>query len=237
MAQKFKNIMLKISGEVLAGKSEFGIDHKLVHKLAEEIAPAIHTHKINLAMVIGGGNFWRYKDSQESGIDRVKSDHMGMLATIMNAIAMNEAFHKIGLESEIFSAIKIKSVTEEFEILKARKHFKSGKITICAGGTGSPFFTTDSAAALRALELQCDLLLKATKVDGIYDKDPMKYADAKRFDQISFQEVLEKKLQVMDLTAISLCQEKPLPIMIFNLNIPGELEKAFSGEQCGSLIS
>lgn len=236
MQPKYKRIMIKLSGQVLEGKQEQGIDHQYVQKLCESLKEIKEKHQLEIAIVIGGGNFWRYRDFQDSAINRVDSDYMGMLATVMNSVALKNTLESVGVAAEVCSALPIKNIAPEYNRPEAIKHFQNNKIVICGGGTGNPFFTTDSAAALRALELECDVLLKATKVNGVFDKDPEKHADAKHFPQISYTEVLEKNLQVMDLTAIALCKEKPLPIIVFDINNFENIEKAILGEPTGSLI-
>ena len=236
MKLKYKRIMLKLSGEVLEGKNGGGIDFKVLRALCQEVAAA-KKMGAEVVIVIGGGNIWRYRDFKDSGLDRVSSDYMGMLATIMNAMAMDDQFGKIGLEARTLSAISMPVVVGTYLRAKALDYLKKGKIVICAGGTGSPYFTTDSAAALRALELNCDVLLKATKVDFVYDKDPLKFKNAKKFTKLSYNEVLKRELAVMDLSAVSLCLGKKLPIVVFNLNQKNNIAKAVKGEAVGTLIS
>jgi len=228
--------MLKLSGEVLEGKNGSGIDFEVVRKLVKEIV-AVKKLGVKIAIVIGGGNIWRFRDFQDSGLDRVVSDYMGMLATIMNAMAMEDQLRKVGVKARALSAISMPTVTESYIRAKALDYFEKGTVILCAGGTGSPYFTTDSAAALRALELDCDVLLKATKVDFVYDKDPKKYKDAKKFENLSYHEMLKRELLVMDLSAVSLCMEKKLPIIVFNLHRDGNIMRAIFGEKIGTLIS
>jgi uridylate kinase len=233
---KYKRILLKLSGEILEGKNGYGIDFDTLKNLCEEVK-AVQKLGVEVAIVIGGGNIWRYRDFKSSGLDRVNSDYMGMLATIMNSIAMEDQFSKIGIEARALSAINMPVVIGTYLRAKALDYLKKGRVVICAGGTGSPFFTTDSAAALRALELNCDILLKATKVDYVYDKDPHKYKNAKKFTSLSYLEVLKRELEVMDLSAVSLCLERKLPILVFNLNKKGNIARAVQGEKIGTLIS
>ena len=233
---KYKRIMLKLSGEVLEGKNSNSIDFKVLHNLCKEVA-TIKKMGAEVAIVIGGGNIWRYRDFKDSGLDRVSSDYMGMLATIMNAMAMEDQFNKMGIEARALSSISMPVVIGTYLRAKALDYLKKGKVVICAGGTGSPYFTTDSAAALHALELNCDVVLKATKVDFVYDKDPIKYKDAKKFTKLSYNEMLKRELAVMDLSAVSLCLDKKLPIIVFNLNKKNNIARAVKGETIGTLIS
>lgn len=233
---KYKRVLLKLSGEVLEGNKGSGIDFEVLNGLCKEVAE-IKKMGVEVAIVIGGGNFWRYRDFKDSGLDRVHSDYMGMLATVMNSIAMKEAFVALGLRARALSAINMPLVTENFYRDMAVKYLNDGEIVICAGGTGNPFFTTDTAASLRALELDCDILLKATKVDYVCDKDPSKYKDAKIFKHLSHEEVLKRELEVMDLSAISLACEAKLPILVFNLKKKGNIMKAIKGLEVGTLIN
>lgn len=232
---KYKRAMLKLSGEVLLGGRQSGIDHKVLDSLCEEIKDVAQLG-LQIAIVIGGGNIWRYRDFKETGIERVTSDNIGMLATIMNAVAMQSTFEKIGVDSRVASAIDIPQIAEPYLRRKVIRHLEKGRIVICAGGTGSPFFTTDSAAALRALETNCDVLLKATKVDGVYDKDPEKFKNAKKIPELSYHEVLEMDLGFMDQAAVSLCKEAQLPIVVFNLERRGNIKVAVLGEKIGTII-
>ncbi|MFO0781080.1 MAG: UMP kinase [Candidatus Gracilibacteria bacterium] len=232
---KYKRILLKLSGEVLQGSRDGGIDFKVVRELCQEVAD-VKKLGVEIAIVIGGGNIWRYRDFKDSGVERVTSDYMGMLATVMNSMALQDQFEKMGIGAPIGSAISMPIVVGQYLRPKALDYLKKGKVLICAGGTGNPYFTTDTAAALRAMELNCDIMLKATKVDYVYDKDPMKYKDAKKFKELSYHEVLSRELQVMDLSAVSLCLEKKLPIMVFNLHKKGNIARVVKGEQVGTLI-
>lgn len=227
--------MLKLSGEVLLGKSSGGIDHGILNRLVKDIS-GVAALRVQIVIVIGGGNIWRYRDFKETGIERVTSDNIGMLATIMNAVAMQSAFEKIGRVCRVASSINIPQIAEPYLRRKVIRHLEKGRVVICAGGTGSPFFTTDSAAALRALETNCEVLLKATKVDGVYDKDPEKFKNARRFDSLTYHDVLEKDLAFMDSAAVSLCKEGKLPIIVFNLDLHGTIMKAVCGASVGTLV-
>ncbi|MEK9133116.1 MAG: UMP kinase [Patescibacteria group bacterium] len=231
----YKRVMLKLSGEVLLGSRHAGIDHKVLEDLCKQVIE-INKLGVETAIVIGGGNIWRYRDFKETGIERVTSDNIGMLATIMNAVAMQSMFEKLGAECRVASAIDIPQIAEPYLRRKVIRHLEKGRIVICAGGTGSPFFTTDSAAALRALETNCEALLKATNVDGVYDKDPDNHKDAKKFDELSYQDVLEMNLAFMDQAAVSLCKESDLPIVVFNLTKKGNIKRAVLGEKVGTIV-
>jgi uridylate kinase len=230
----YTRVMLKLSGEVLAGESDGGIAQSALALFCKEIAAL--SPSVQFVIVVGGGNFWRFKDQKELGLERTVSDNMGMLATVMNALALQSSFASLGVSSTAFSAISMPRVIEDYTVRAAHFALESGHIVISAGGTGNPFFSTDSAAALRALELECDVLLKATNVDYVYDKDPREFPDAQKYESVSFQEVLEKGLQVMDLTAISLCRDNKLPIRVFNMETSGNLAKVVAGEKIGTLI-
>lgn len=233
---QYRRILLKLSGEVLQGKTEGSIDFEILKNLCEEVAE-LRDMGVEVAIVIGGGNIWRYRDFKDSGLDRVSSDYMGMLATIMNAMAMEDQFRRMGVEARALSAISMPVVVGTYLRAKALEYLQKGRVLICAGGTGSPYFTTDSAAALRALELNCEVLLKATKVDYVYDKDPQKHSDAQKFEELSYNEVLKRELGVMDLSAVSLCLDRKLPIIVFNLSRKGNIARAVRGEKVGTLIS
>jgi uridylate kinase len=227
--------MLKLSGEVFAGKREYGI-HK---PTLDDIAMQIHEVAklgIEVVIVVGGGNIWRYRDTKETAIERTVSDAMGMLATIMNSVALQSALESIGSETRVLSSIDVPQMAEPFIRRRALRHLEKGRVVICAGGTGNPYFTTDSAAALRALELSCDVLLKGTNVDGVYDKDPRRFRSAKKYAEITFQEAIEKHLGVMDQAAFSLCEEKELPIVVFNFGKRGSLLAVARGEKIGTVV-
>ncbi len=236
MNPAFKRILLKISGEALAGGREFGIDVARVHEIATEIQEVAATG-VQVAIVVGGGNFFRGVAEQAHRMDRVSADHMGMLATMINALAMQDALEKRSVETRVMSAIEMNQVAEPFIRLRALRHLERGRVVIFGAGTGNPYFSTDSAASLRAMEVKADVLLKATKVDGIYDADPVLVTDATKFPRISYMDVIKKGLKVMDTTAISLCKDNNMPIIIFNLNQPGNIKRVVMGERIGSLIS
>ena len=234
---KYKRILLKLSGEALAqGDQGFGVDPKRVHEIAAEIAE-VHRLGVEIGIVVGGGNFFRGVAEQAKHMDRVSADHMGMLATVMNSLAVQDALEKQGVQSRVMSAIEIFQVAEPFIRRRAMRHLEKGRVVIFAAGTGNPYFSTDTAASLRAAEIHADVIMKATKVNGIYDADPQKVADATMFEQITYMDVLRKGLRVMDATAISLCQENRLPIVIFNLNERGNIGRVVMGEAVGSLVS
>ncbi|MCF7812161.1 UMP kinase [Candidatus Gracilibacteria bacterium] len=235
MTKKYKRILLKLSGEALLGKKSFGIDYSVLDKICQEIV-SVQKMGIEIIVVIGAGNIWRGAESGESGIDRVPSDYIGMLGTIMNSVALQAAMEKIGLHARVCSALDIPAVAEPYITRRAMRHLEKGRIVICAAGTGNPFFTTDSAAALRALELQCDVLIKATNVDAVYDADPEKNPKAHKFESISFDQVLEKDLKIMDATAIAQCRDHGLPIIVFKLMQEGNLKKVVSGKKIGTKI-
>jgi uridylate kinase len=232
----YKRILLKLSGESFLGNKNFGIDLKELHHIAKQVV-AITKLGIQVAIVIGAGNIWRYRDSKDSHIERATSDAMGMLGTVMNSVAFQSAIESYDTVCRVCSSINVPQIAEPYLRRKAIRHLEKGRVVICAGGTGSPYFTTDSAAALRGLELNCDILLKATRVDGVYSDDPEKNPQAKRFDKLTFHEVLEKDLYVMDQAAISLCKEGPLPIMVFDMTQEGNILKAAKGEMIGTVVS
>jgi len=232
---KYQRVLLKLSGEVLEGDQDGGIDFKFLDVLCKEIAE-VKKMGVQVAIVVGGGNFWRFRDFEKSGLDRVHSDNMGMLATVMNALALAHGFEKYNIDAVPYSAIPMEKICATYMRDTAVETLKKGKIVLCAAGTGSPFFTTDTAAALRALELKCDVLLKATNVDYVYNKDPHKYKNAKKYTKISYEEVLEKQLGVMDLSATALCASSRLPVLVFNLLKRGNILKAVKGETLGTLI-
>ena len=233
---QYKRILLKLSGEALLGKEDYGIDPNIVSALAAEIIE-IAKLGIQIGVVIGGGNIFRGAGLAKSGIDRATADHMGMLATVMNALAIQDSLEKSGGNARVMSAIKLNEVCEDYIRRRAIRHLEKNRIVIFAAGTGNPFFTTDSAAALRAIEMGAELLLKATKVDGLYTSDPKKDPTATKYDHVSFDEVLNKKLEVMDATAIALCRDYKMPIRIYNMLAPGELKRLMFGEQLGTLVS
>ena len=232
---KFHRIMLKLSGEALMGEADYGIDPKVIGRLADEIIE-VQRAGIQIGVVIGGGNIFRGAGLAAAGMDRVTGDHMGMLATVMNALAMQDAIEKRGGFARVMSAIQIHDVAEDFIRRRAIRHIEKGRIVLFAAGIGNPFFTTDSAAALRAVEVGADLLLKATKVDGIYTADPTKHSDAKRYDRLTYDEVIERKLAVMDTAAIALCRDDRMPMRIYDMTVPGNLMRILHGETVGTLV-
>ena len=237
MSQNYKRILLKLSGEALMGQYDFGYDADILAQTASEVVKQ-HKSGTQIALVIGGGNIFRGAGLAQAGIDRVSADQMGMLATVMNALAVKDAINKLDVSCRVMSALKIDQLGEEFSALKAREYLDQGDIVIFAAGTGNPYFTTDTAASLRAIEIKADLLLKATKVDGIYDSDPMKNSDAKRYDTLSFDEAISKELGVMDLTAMVLCRENAMPLCVFNMFDEGTLEKIINGDKkAGTLVA
>ena len=233
---QYKRILLKLSGEALMGDGEYGIDSKVLSSYAAEIH-AIVQEGIELAIVIGGGNIYRGVQSEGAGFDRIQGDHMGMLATIINGMALQSALESLGIETRLLTAIRMEQVAEPYIRRKAMRHLQKGRVVIFGGGTGNPYFTTDTAATLRAIEIEADVILKGTRVDGIYTADPEKDASATKYDTITFDEVFQKKLSIMDLTAFTLCQENNLPIKVFNMNIEGNLAKICKGENVGTLVN
>ena len=232
----YKRILLKLSGEALMGERQYGIDPKRLAEYADEIKEVVNTG-VEVAIVIGGGNIFRGLAGQSNGMDRVQGDHMGMLATIINGLALQAALEDKGLETRLQSAIKINEVAEPFIRRRAMRHLEKGRVVIFGGGTGNPYFTTDSAAVLRAIEIEADVILKGTRVDGIYTSDPEKDKTATKFDKISFKDVLNKGLKVMDSTAFTLSQENELPIVVFDMNKKGNLLKIVSGENIGTVVN
>lgn len=233
---KYKRVLLKLSGEALAGPDGFGIDPFRAEELAQYISD-IAELDIELAIVIGAGNLWRGRIGLERGMDRATADYMGMLATVMNAMALMDALERIDIVTRVQSAIEMKSVAEPYIRRRAIRHLEKGRVVIFGGGTGNPYFSTDTAAALRATEIDAEIVIKATKVDGVYDTDPMKNPEAVRFDHLTYIETLNRRLAVMDSTAISLCMENHMPILVLNLWEPGALRKALCGEPVGTLVS
>ena len=232
----YGRILLKLSGEVLAGEQEFGIDPAKATQLANEIK-SVHKMGVSIGLIIGAGNIFRGMQAASKGMDRVTGDYLGMLATIMNAISVQDALEKVGVETRTLSAITVSQIAEPYIRRRALRHLDKGRVVIVAGGTGNPYFTTDTAAALRATELKAEVLLKGTKVDGVYDKDPVVHSDAVRYDTITFSEVINKNLRVMDLTAITLCKENALPIRVFDINHEGDLKRVVSGEKIGTTVT
>jgi len=235
MSPQYKRVLLKLSGEALLGEKQFGIDYDIMHQICEEVAK-VKALGVEIVIVIGAGNIWRGTENSDSGIDRVPSDYIGMMGTIMNSVALQANLEKIGLETRICSALEMPSVAEPYILRRADRHLEKGRIVICAAGTGNPFFTTDSAAALRSLELDCDVLLKATNVDGVYSADPKTDSTATRYEEVTFDEVLEKNLRVMDGTAIAQCRDNKMPIVVFKLMESGNIEKVIQGKNVGTKI-
>jgi uridylate kinase len=232
---KFKRILLKLSGEALMGTKQFGIDNDRLSQYAHEVK-SIVDQGIEVAIVIGGGNIFRGVQAEEGGMERTQGDYMGMLATVINAMALQSALEAAGMDTRLQSAIELKQIAEPFIRRRAIRHLEKGRVVIFGGGTGNPFFTTDSAASLRAIEIDADVILKGTRVDGIYTADPEKDPTAQRYDRISFDEVFDKGLQVMDMTAFTLCNENKLPIIVFDMNTPGNLLRLVQGEEVGTLV-
>ena len=232
----YRRILLKLSGEALMGDEDYGIDPKVINRLAREVIEAQQAGA-EVALVIGGGNIFRGAGLAAGGMDRVTGDQMGMLATVINALAMQDALEKLGAKARVMSAIKINDVCEDYIRRRAVRHLEKGRVVICAGGTGNPFFTTDTAAALRAIEIGADIVLKATKVDGVYSADPVKDPSAVRFDQLGYDQVIESKLGVMDANAIVLCRGQDMPIRVFNVFDEGNLVRIMQGEPIGTLVS
>ncbi len=231
----YQRILLKIGGEALSGNGGFGIDPIKATHIAKRIKE-VHEMDVDVAVVIGAGNLWRGRSGIHAGMDRATADYMGMLATVMNALALMDAFERIGVVTRVQSAIEMQSVAEPYIRRRAIRHLEKGRVVIFGGGTGNPYFSTDTAAALRAMEIEADVLIKATKVDGVYDKDPQKYEDAQKFDHLTYLNTLNRQLEVMDSTAVSLCMENKLPILVLNLWDEDALTKALRGERVGTLV-
>ena len=235
MGNRYKRILVKLSGEALLGSTEFGIDPLVLKRIASEILE-IRQSGVQVACVIGGGNIFRGQGLARAGMDRVTGDHMGMLATVMNALAMQDAIESLGGQVRVQSALRVNQVCEDYIRRRAMRHLEKGRVVIFAAGTGNPFFTTDSAACLRAIEVDADVVLKATKVDGVYTADPFKDPNAEKFERLTYDEVLDRKLGVMDLTAICLCRDQKMPLRVFNMNKPGALLNIVVGGAEGTLI-
>jgi uridylate kinase len=233
---KYKRILLKLSGESLMGSKNFGIDPERLNVYAQEIRE-VAASGVEVAVVIGGGNIFRGIQASEGGMDRVQGDYMGMLATVINSMALQSALEGLGVQTRLQSAIKMEQICEPFIRRRAVRHLEKGRVVIFGAGTGNPYFTTDTAATLRAIEIEADVILKGTRVDGIYTADPEKVPDAVRYETISFNEVYEKGLNVMDLTAFTLCKDNKLPIIVFDMNKPGNLYRLLSGENVGTLVT
>jgi uridylate kinase len=231
----FKRVLLKLSGEALMGDAGYGIDPAVLDKLADEIKTA-HDAGVQVAIVVGGGNIFRGMAASAKGMDRAQADYIGMLATIMNALALQDVLEKHGVFTRVMSAIEMQSVAEPYIRRRAIRHLEKGRAIILAAGTGNPYFTTDTTAALRALEIGADCIMKATKVDGVYDSDPRKNPEAVKFDELPYMEVLNRGLQVMDSTAISLCMDNDMPIIVFNITTDGNIVRALQGERVGTIV-
>jgi uridylate kinase len=232
---KFRRIILKISGEVLVGEEEHGISSRVIGAISREIKE-LTERGVQVAVVVGGGNLFRGVNASSKGMDRTSADYMGMLATVINSLALQDALEKIGVSTRVQSAIEMRQVAEPYIRRRALRHLEKARVVIFAGGTGNPYFSTDTAASLRAMEIGADVLLKATKVDGVYDSDPIKNRDAVKFDRLSYIDVLKKNLRVMDATAVSLCMDNHLPIIVFNVKKKGNIVRAVTGEKVGTII-
>ncbi len=235
-APAYRRVLLKLSGEALMGEQGFGIDPAMATQVASDVSD-VQRLGVETAVVIGGGNIFRGVAASARGMDRATADYMGMLATVINALALQDALENVGVTTRVLTAIEMRAVAEPFIRRRAVRHLEKGRVVIFAAGTGNPYFTTDTAAALRAMEMKADVLLKGSKVDGIYTADPMTTPDARRFEQISYLQALEMGLRVMDATAISLCMDNRLPIVVFNLRVPGNIRRAVLGEPIGSLVT
>jgi uridylate kinase len=236
MAQlKYKRILLKLSGESLMGEKGFGIDHNVLNFFADEVKK-VHDAGVQIGIVIGGGNIYRGLSAGDQGIDRVTGDHMGMLATVINSLALQNAIEHRGIQTRLLSALHMQEIAEPYIRRRALRHLEKGRVIILGAGTGHPYFSTDTAASLRAVEIGADAIVKGTRVDGIYDSDPEKNSSAFKFEKISYLDILKKNLRVMDLTAVSLCQENNLPLVVFNMNAPDNLSKLVLGESIGTLV-
>ena len=233
---KYKRILLKLSGEALMGDKQFGIDNKRLMQYAQDIKEIIDLD-VQLGIVIGGGNIFRGVQAEKGGMDRTQGDYMGMLATMINSMALQSALESIGLYTRLQSAIEMKQIAEPYIKRKAVRHLEKGRIVIFGSGTGNPFFTTDSAASLRAVEIDCDVIFKGTRVDGVYDSDPEKNPSAVKFESISFDQAYEKKLKIMDMTAFTLCKENNIPVVVFDINKSGNLKRVILGEKVGTLVT
>lgn len=230
---KYKRIMLKLSGEALAGKNGYGLDFEVVQRISKEIKELVEMG-VEIGAVVGGGNIWRGRNGE--AMDRTTADYMGMLATCINALALQDSLEQLGVNTRVQTAIEMKEVAEPFIRRRAMRHLEKGRVVIFAAGTGNPYFSTDTTAALRAAEIEADIILLAKKVDGVYDKDPHKYEEAQKFETLKYIDVLDKGLQVMDSTATSLCMDNNIPILVFALDAPGNIKRAISGEKMGTLV-
>ncbi len=233
---KYKRVLLKLSGEALQGEGEFGIDPKVVDDIATQLVPIVEDG-VQLAVVVGGGNIFRGLAGSAAGMERAQADYIGMLATIMNALALQDGFERAGLDSRVQTAIRMQEIAEPYIRRRAVRHLEKGRVVIFAGGTGNPYFTTDTTASLRACEVGCEAILKATQVDGVYSDDPKTHPEAEKFDEISYLDVLNRGLHVMDTTATSLCMDNKLPIIVFNMHVEGNIERVLRGEAVGTTVS
>ena len=233
---RYDRVLLKLSGEVLAGQQSFGIDQEKVRALAEEIAEVVRTG-VQLGLVVGGGNFFRGVAAAAREMDRVTADHMGMLATVINALALQDALEKQAIKTRVMTAIEMHQVAEPYIRRRAVRHLEKGRVVIFAAGTSNPYFSTDTAAALRGLEINAQVIAKATRVDGVFDKDPLVHADAIRYETVSYQEVLTKQLRVMDASAVAMCRDNRMPVLVFNMHISGNIMRMAMGETVGTVIS
>ncbi len=233
---KYKRVLLKLSGEALQGEGEFGIDPKVVDDIASQLVPIV-AGGVQLAVVVGGGNIFRGLAGSAAGMERAQADYIGMLATIMNALALQDGFERAGLDSRVQTAIRMQEIAEPYIRRRAVRHLEKGRVVIFAGGTGNPYFTTDTTASLRACEVGCEAILKATQVDGVYSDDPKTHPEAEKFDEISYLDVLNRGLHVMDTTATSLCMDNKLPIIVFNMHVEGNIERVLRGEAVGTTVS
>ena len=231
VSARWPRVLLKLSGEAFAGQQGYGIDGEIVAQIAHAIIDVKSELEVDLAVVVGGGNIWRGMTGSGAGMDRAQADYMGMLATVINALALQETLERLGQPTRVQSAIHMSQVAEPYIRRRAIRHLEKGRVVIFAGGTGNPFFTTDTAAALRAMEIHAEVLLKATKVDGIYDKDPMQHTDAVRYNRVTYLDVLQRSLKVMDSTAIALCRDNKLPVVVFNLFQPGNICRVVAGDE------
>lgn len=231
---KYKRVILKLSGEALAGENGFGLDFSVATRIALEIKELVNKG-VEVGAVVGGGNIWRGRSGE--GMDRTTADYMGMMATCINALALQDSLEQVGVDTRVLTAIEMKEIAEPFIRRRAMRHLEKGRVVIFAAGTGNPYFSTDTTAALRAAEIEADVILLAKKVDGVYNKDPHKFDDAVKYDKLSYIEVLEQGLQVMDSTATSLCMDNEIPILVFGLDEPGNIQKAISGQEIGTLVS
>jgi len=235
MKLKYKRVLLKLSGEFIGGKLRTGIDPEVLHSLAEEIKK-VKKYKVELGIVVGGGNIFRGMPASAGGMDRSTADYMGMLATVINALAIQDALEKVGVYCRVLTAIEMFAIAEPYIRRRAIRHMEKGRVVVFAGGTGNPYFTTDTTAALRAAEINADIIMKATKVDGIYSEDPMKNKKARRYKKIKYMQILNKRLKVMDSTAVSLCMDNEIPIIVLNLTKKGNIEKALTGKEVGTMV-